>query len=304
MLGQRLLVMGLLTCPLLAQQNPSTEPGSTIRLDVNLVSLDVAVTDRSGRPISGLKQGDFRLTVDNAPRAITVFHGEDIPVAAGIVVDDSSSMAPKREQVIAAALAFARASNPRDQMFVVNFSERPALGLPPNKPFTDDIPELETALSRSKPFGRTALYDALALAIHHLRDPTAGRTALLVVSDGADNHSRTTYPQILQDVKTAGTIVYAIGLFDETSDERSPRILKKLAEVSGGKAFFPAELEDVTRICTGIAKDIRSRYVLGFPAPSTGGQHHRIELIAQNTKHGRLKVHTRTGYYDAEPKIR
>ena len=147
----------VLFCGLLwLRTNAVADTQATIRADVNLVQLSVRVTDSAGRNVVGLGKDAFRLTIDNQEHPITVFNGEDAPVTAGIVVDNSASMAPKRKEVIAAALAFARASNPMDQMFVVHFSKHARFGLPHNKPFTGSIEELETAISKFQLGGTTA----------------------------------------------------------------------------------------------------------------------------------------------------
>ena len=177
----------------------ASDAQTTIRADVNLVQLSVRVTDKDGHNVVGLGQEAFRLTIDKKEQPITVFNGEDAPVTAGIVIDNSASMAPKREQVIAAALAFARASNKKDQMFVVHFNQRARFGLPDNKPFTGSIEELEAAISKFELGGTTALYDAILLAnSQFLKHSTYGRKILLVITDGGDNSSRASLAETLE----------------------------------------------------------------------------------------------------------
>ena len=179
----------------------ASDAQTTIRADVNLVQLSVRVTDKDGHNVVGLGQEAFRLTIDKKEHPITVFSGEDAPVTAGIVIDNSASMAPKREQVIAAALAFARASNKRDQMFVVHFNQRARFGLPDNKPFTGSIEELESAISKFDLGGTTALYDAILLAnSQFVKHATDGRRILLVITDGGDNSSQASLAETLEGV--------------------------------------------------------------------------------------------------------
>jgi Ca-activated chloride channel family protein len=280
----------------------ASDAQTTIRADVNLVQLSVRVTDKDGHNVVGLGQDAFRLTIDKKDHPITVFSGEDAPVTAGIVIDNSASMAPKREQVIAAALAFARASNKKDQMFVVHFNQRARFGLPDNKQFTDSIEELESAISKFELGGTTALYDAILLANSQLvKHATYGRKVLLVITDGGDNSSRASLEEALAAIVDTGAVVYPIGLFEQTNKDQNPGVLTRIADVTGGQAFFPAALADTTRICEEIAADVRRQYTLGF-AGAEDGQYHEIEVTASDPKHGVLKVHTRPGYFAAKPR--
>jgi Ca-activated chloride channel family protein len=273
----------------------------TIHTDVNLVQLSVRVTDKNGRNVVGLDRDAFRLLIDDKEHPITVFNGEDGPVTAGIVIDNSASMEPKRAEVIAAAMAFARASNTRDQMFVVHFNERARLGLPEHTPFTGNIKELETAISGIDVGGSTALYDAIMLAQSHIRRGVYGRRILLVITDGGDNSSKATLEETIDAVAKAGVVIYAIGIFDEKDRDQNPKALAQLAELTGGEAFFPTALADITRLCEEIAADVRRQYTIGF-AGADDNLYHRIEVTASDPKHGPLQVHTRPSYFAAKPK--
>jgi Ca-activated chloride channel homolog len=154
-----------LACTLASQQTTPTRESSTIRMDVNLILVHAAVTDRAGRFVPGLARQDFRLFIDGVSHPITVFERDDAAVAAGLLVDNSASMMQKGSEVIAAALAFARESNQQDEMFVIHFSDHIRLALPDAKPFTGNISELERALATFRAAGATALYDAVALGI-------------------------------------------------------------------------------------------------------------------------------------------
>jgi VWFA-related protein len=269
-------------------------------MDVRLVVLHATVSDASGNPISGLDRSVFRLFVDDQPHPITDFQGEDTPVAVGIVMDQSASMADMRSVVIAAALAFSKVSNPEDEMFVVNFNDKPQLGLPGSKSFTGDRTELEAALSRFKPAGSTALYDAIGMALAHLEKATVSRRVLLIISDGGDNSSHADLASILRWAQNASVALYSVGLFNLADSDRNPQILKELAEATGGKAFFPSDVPEITRVCVTIGRGIRNQYTLGFNG-AQDGKYHRIKLLAQDPGYGPLTVHTRPGYQSEKP---
>lgn len=291
---------GVLMATIGGQPTSPEEQEPTIRMDVNLTLLHAAVVDHAGQYVAGLNQRDFQLSVDGAPRAITVFEPDDAPVAAGILVDNSASMINKGSHVIAASLAFARASNPQDEMFVVHFSDQVRLGLPPDRQFTGSISELETALSAFAGEGTTALYDAVELAISHLHEAKLERKVLLIISDGGDNSSHQHLADVLQMAQKAGVVIYCIGIYDETSWDQNPRVLTEFAELTGGKAFFPSALTDVKDTCVKIAGDIRRQYTLGFESEEDG-EYHRIKITAQNHLYGELRVQTRSGYFAPKP---
>jgi VWFA-related protein len=252
--------------------------------------------------VVGLGKEAFRLTIDKQEHPITVFNGEDAPVTAGIVIDNSASMAPKRKEVIAAALAFARASNPMDQMFVVHFSKSARFGLPSNKPFTGSIEELETAISKFQLGGTTAFYDALLAAEEHFARRSAnGRKILLAITDGGDNSSKAALEETVDALVQSEAVVYPIGIFDPGNPDQNPKVLARIAQATGGEYFLPTALADITRICVEIAADVRRQYTLGF-AGSEDGQYHQIVITASDPKYGPLTVHTRPGYLALNPR--
>ena len=292
-----------LLCGLLClSTNYAADIQATIRADVNLVQLSVRVTDSAGRNVVGLGKESFHLTIDQQDHPITVFNGEDAPVTAGIVIDNSASMAPKRKEVIAAALAFARASNPMDQMFVVHFSKRARFGLPHDRPFTGSIEELETAISKFQLGGTTAFYDALLAAEAQFAKRTAnGRKILLAITDGGDNSSSATLEETVNELVQSEAVVYPIGIFDAANQDQNPQVLARIAAATGGESFLPSALPDITRVCVEIAADVRRQYTLGF-AGAEDGQYHRIVVTASDPKHGPLTVHTRPGYFAVNPR--
>src|SRR5579863_6320742 len=194
-----LLVLIALPCVAISQSPPeSGQVGPyAIRTNVDLVVLQATVRDRKGAPVSGLSKENFRVYEDKVPQQIESFSHEDVPVTVGLVIDNSGSMRSKRSDVIAAAMAFVRSSNPADQAFVVNFDEHVSMGLPAALPFTNNTAQLETALSRNVISGMTALYDAIATGLEQLQKGKWDKKVLIVVSDGGDNASRRNLAQVL-----------------------------------------------------------------------------------------------------------
>jgi VWFA-related protein len=208
-------------------------------------------------------------------------------------------MRSKRSDVVAAAMAFARSSNPADQIFVVNFNEHVSMGLPASMPFTNDASQLELALSRHVTSGMTALYDAIAAGLDHLQKGKWDKKVLIVVSDGGDNASARNLGQVLSMVNQSNALIYTLGIFDEDDEDRDPRLLRRLSRASGGEAFFPKTQQEILPICEQIARDIRSQYTITF-APTNrtqDGTYRSIEVKAHEPAKGRqLSVSTRAGY--------
>jgi VWFA-related protein len=267
----------------------------TIRTTSRLVLLDVSVKDSAGL-VSGLSAEDFRVYEDGKLQQITQFAHADIPVTVGLVIDQSGSMRPKQREVVAAALAFIQASNSKDEVFVINFNEAPRRGLPDPILFSDDIQQLRAALWRGVPEGRTALYDSIEMALRQLDFGRRDKRTLIVVSDGGDNASVHKLQEVVHEVLDSVSTIYTIGIFDESDPDRNPAILKRIAHISGGRAYFPKNLDDIAPICLAIAKDIRARYTIGYiPMPSNKSAERHIEVLA--SFNGRkLAVRTRTSY--------
>ena len=298
-----ILLLIVLPCVGMSRQNsqaaPSHQDGYTIRTRVDLVVLRATVRDRKGAPVAGLGKEDFQVFEDKVPQQIESFSHEDVPVTVGLVIDNSGSMRSKRSDVIDAALAFARSSNPEDQVFVVNFNEHVSMGLPVNVQFTGDQKQLEKALSRNKADGLTALYDAVAAALEQLKKGKWEKKVLIVISDGGDNASSHTLAQILSTVNQSSAILYTMGIFDPNDDDRNPRVLKQLSKITGGESFFPESLNEILPICQQIAHDIRNQYTISY-APANrkpDGTYRTIEVKARkSSSRGRLTVNTRAGY--------
>jgi Ca-activated chloride channel homolog len=270
----------------------------TIRADVNLVQVHVKVTDPHGRVVTGLEKQAFELLVDNVKQEITLFQSEDAPVCAGIVVDNSASMGPKRKDVIQAATEFARDSNPLDEMFVVHFNDRVRLGLPPGQPFTSNIEELTSAISKFELGGTTALYNALIYSMSHLHQSAYHARVLLAITDGGDNSSTASARDVVVAAEACGAVIFAIGVFESTDEDRNPAMLKDIAEATGGAAFFPQSSAEIPGVCKQIAREIRHQYTLGF-AGATDGRYHSIRVLVRDPRYEKLEPHARAGYLAA-----
>ena len=270
----------------------------TIRVSVDMVVLHATVRNHKGTPVSGLAEGDFQVYEDGVLQEIKYFSHEDIPVTVGLVVDNSGSMRPKRPEVIAAALAFARSSNPQDQMFVINFNERVSFGLPVKMAFTDQAAQLQAALSGITANGETALYDAVAAGLQHLDKGNRDKKVLIVISDGADNASQHKLPEIMAMAGQSDAIIYTLGLLDPDDPDQNPHVLRQLAKATGGEAFLPETLKEVTPICERIARDIRNQYTIAYVPTNRlqDGTRRAIHVKGQAPGIGRLVVRTRTGY--------
>lgn len=278
---------------------PGTNDAYTIQLNANMVILSATVLDGHNLPVAGLNNDNFQIYENGVLQQIKNFSHDDIPVTAGILVDNSGSMGPKRDDVIAAAMEFARSSNPLDQMFVVNFNDRVSFGLPPDVPFTDRQEELQRAFSGFRTIGETSLYDGIAAALDHLKQGSLDKKVLILISDGGDNASKRSLAQVIDMAKRSSAIIYAIGIFDDHDGDQNPGVLKRFAKQTGGEAFFPESSRDVASICEGIAHDIRSQYTLTY-MPADGlqdGKYRSIEVMASAPGRGRLSVRTRAGYF-------
>jgi len=289
---------GLIVAPLVSGAQGSPPADYTLRLNADMVILSATVLDHHNALVSGLSKDDFRIYEDGVLQQIRNFSHQDIPVTAGIVVDNSGSMAPKRADVISAALAFAGSSNPQDQMFIVNFNDHVSFGLPRNVPFTDKREQLQQALSHIRAIGETSLYDGIAAALDHLKQGSGDKKVLILISDGDDNASQHTLAQVVALAKQSTAIIYAIGIFDEQDGDQNPDVLKRFAKETGGEAFFPASSREIPAICEGIAHDIRNQYTLTYAPkiPSQDGKYRTIEVKVSAPGHGRMSVRTRTGY--------
>jgi len=277
----------------------------TMKKNVDMVRLPVTIVDKDGNFVNGLSEGNFRILEDKTPQKISQFSHADIPISVGLVIDNSGSMRSKRARVNAAAMTFVQTSNPQDQMFVVNFNDEFYLDM--DEDFTNDPKVLKAALERIDSRGGTALYDAVLGSMDHLKKGVREKKVLLVVTDGVDHDSAPAHDlsYTVQRLEQSNVVVYAVGLFTKNDDSRDEmrqgkKALLALTEASGGEAFFPKTVDDVDSICTRIAQDIRSQYMVGY-YPSDDSRNGafrtvKVELTGVSGK-GKLTVRTRPGYY-------
>jgi len=268
----------------------------TIQTTSRLVLLDVSVKDAAGGFVSGLTKDDFKVFENGKPEGISQFANSDIPVTVGVAVDESGSMGPKKAQVVTAALVFFHDSNPKDEIFVVNFNEKARRGLPDDVLFSDNMQLLRSALWQGDPEGRTALYDAIEMSLDQLKFGRQAKKTLVVISDGGDNHSTHTQQEVMQDVLSSLATIYTVGIYDEDDPEKNDGVLRKLAQVSGGVFYHLEKLEEIVPICRQIAKDIRTRYTIGYVPAAEGKVVRHIKVTASSPDHPKLIVRTRTSY--------
>jgi VWFA-related protein len=265
---------------------------------VREVTLHATVVDDHQRLVTTLDRGAFQVFEDGRPQRITSFRREDIPVALGIVIDNSGSMREKRSKVNAAALNLVRASNPQDQVFIVNFNNDYYL----DQDYTGDVGLLRDALERIEARGGTALYDALVATSDHLmKSAKLQKKIILVITDGEDTaSSRYNLEQAVRAVTVdGGPTVYTIGLLGGEREKKARRALRIMAEQTGGVSFFPGDVNEVEAISQQIAHDIRNQYTIGYkPAtPKTEGGYRQVKVDAMASGYKKLQVRTRSGYY-------
>jgi VWFA-related protein len=285
-------------------QNPDTSDNGVFvfRKEVEEVVLHATVIDDKQRIVTTLDKGDFTVYENGRLQTITSFRHEDIPVAMGIVVDNSGSMREKRAKVNAAALNLVRASNSNDEVCIVNFNDEYYL----DQDFTANIKKLKEGLEKIEARGGTALYDAVVATAEHLKkDAKLEKKVIFVVTDGEDNESTETLEQAVRRLQGEnGPTIYAIGILEkEEHPKHAKRALQIMAERTGGIAFFPQTLDDVDAISRTVAHDIRTQYTIGYKptTPKNQGGYRQVKVDAKSS-HGKLSVRTRSGYYaGAEP---
>lgn len=284
-----------------AQSRSAADTQTTFKAVTELVLVPVIVTDTKGNFVLGLTEQNFRIYEDGSLQKITVFEAEDVPVTVGLIVDHSRSMEDKLSSVTAAISSFAYSSNPQDEMFVVDFSDRVWPELFGGKLFTSDFKELQGALMAVGAEGQTALYDAVDEGIERLRLAHRDKKVLIIVSDGGDNSSRRKYSDVVTLAHQSQAVIYSIGLVAASGEEENPRVLERLCKDTGGLAFFPKSLSTVMEISNRIARDLRQQYTIGYvPDKKTNDAAFRkIQVKVYAPGRGKLHVRTRTGYSKA-----
>jgi Ca-activated chloride channel family protein len=284
--------------PASQQQSQSEEGQFVFKKRVEEVVLHAVVVDSQNHLIPNVSRDQFSISEDGKPQTMTSFRHESVPLALGILLDNSGSMLPKRKKVNDAALNLVRSSNAGDEVFVVNFGDDYYL----DQDFTDNVAKLRAALERVETRGSTALYDAIvASAAHIRRDARIQKRVLLVVTDGNDNASQESLEEAVQQLQQRdGPVVYVIGFVDEAKRATATiRALQAISQNTGGTAYFPRDLSDVDAITKSIASDIRNQYVIGYKSsnPTSGHVYHTIDVQAYDASRHRLRVRTRAGYY-------
>lgn len=268
------------------------------RKQVEEVVLHATVVDDHRRLVTNLPRSAFTVYENGQPQQITSFRNTDVPVAVGIVIDNSGSMRDKRAAVNQAAINFVRSSNPRDEVFIVNFNDEAYL----DQDFTDDIAKLRDGLEHIESRGGTALYDAVIASADHLaKQARLEKKVLLVVTDGEDNASQSSLEQAVRKVQAeGGPAVYAIGILGDDHPKRARRALERLALETGGVAYFPSDVSQVDAITREVAHDIRNQYIIGYkpsiPKSASAG-FRAIKVEAREKGYRNLQVRTRSGYY-------
>jgi Ca-activated chloride channel homolog len=292
-------------------EQPAREKGFTIGVSVDMVLMYTSVFNKLGNFVSGLQKDNFKLYEDGTPQSLEMFAQEDVPVNMGIVIDLSGSMRGKIEQVNKAALAFIRASNPQDKVFLVGFNDEVEL----LQDYTSDIDEITDALENTVVTGGTALYDAIYLGVQKAHAGSRPKKAIVVITDGEDRDSYYKLDELVSKVQESDVQIFSVGFLDEVPDkgffgrwsktapEKAHDTLMRISEETGGKAFFPNKLTDIHSIVAEIATDLRSQYSLGYFSTNTvrDGSFRRVkvELNAQSAKD--LHIRYRRGYYAPKP---
>jgi len=259
--------------------------------------LHATVVDDKQHIVTDLDKSNFAVFEDGKQQSIISFRHEDIPVAMGIVIDNSGSMREKRAKVNQAALNLVRSSNPQDEVFIVNFNDE----YYNDQDFTNDLLKLKEALEKIDAKGGTALYDALEASAENFKNARLERKVLFVVTDGEDNASRDTLEKAVKYLQEEnGPSVYAIGILgDEEHPKRARRALEIIAQRTGGVAFFPKTLDEVDEISRQVAHDIRSQYTIGYKPtnPRASGGFRAVRIEAKGKGRSKLVVRTKSGYY-------
>ena len=299
----------LATCCFLRAQNPAPKADSpdepTFRSDTRLVILPVSVMDRGGKLVTDLQQKAFKVYENGVEQPIKIFRREDVPISLGLIVDNSGSMREKRQKVEAASLDLVRASNPQDQVFVVNFNDDAYLDVP----FTSDIKKMEEGIARIDSRGGTAMRDAISMSMDYLRkEGKRQKKVLLVITDGNDNASNVSLEKLVNRAQQNEVLVYAIGLLNE-EERREARLAKRALDAishdSGGLSFYPKGAADVDALALQVAHEIRNQYTIAYSptVQEMDGSFRQIKVTVSGSGHP--TVRTRTGYYatpDTGPK--
>jgi len=270
-----------------------------MRVDVKMVLVPVSVSDVMDRPAMNLKREDFTLFQDDEPQKIEYFGSEDVPVSVGLLLDLSKSMTNKFDMERAAVTEFFKNANKQDDYFAITFSDHPKLVTAS----TQSIDALQSSLALQTPDGNTALFDAISDGADRMRWAQGRRKALLIISDGGDNHSRHHMREIKRMVQDSDLEVYAIGIFDtgpfKTLEEAlGKKWLSQITDATGGHTVTVSNRDKIPQAAAAISREMRSRYVLGYrPGASRGSVHRKIRVqVSSGVGKSTLHAYYKTGY--------
>jgi Ca-activated chloride channel family protein len=283
--------------------NSQMKPGEGIKVDVSLALVNVSVTDPLNRLVTGLDKDNFRVFEDGVEQEVVSMSSEDVPISIGVIFDMSGSMSDKVERAREAALQFMRTANPLDQFFLISFNDRAEL----TSGFTSSVEELQNRMMFTASRGRTALLDAVYLGLSQMRGAQNAKRALLIISDGGDNHSRYNENDVKNFLKEADCQLYAIGIYDpidvrsRTSEELTgPSLLSEMTEMTGGRAFPVGNINELPDIAAKIGMELRNQYVLGYKPSHAehNGTWRKIKVKMRPPKGlPPLTVYAKTGYF-------
>jgi VWFA-related protein len=288
-------VTTLLSVSTLAQEH--ADEGAKFTTETRLVPLSVTVVDKTGHLVTNLSQSAFQVFENGVVQPVKMFKREDVEISLGMIIDNSGSMRDKRKQVATAALNLVKDSNPRDEVFIVNFNDEAFL----DAEFTSDTSKLEQALTKIDSRGGTAMRDAIRMSIDHLKQGAKkDKKVLLVVTDGNDNASIINLENLVKEAQNSGVLLYAIGLLAEEERgeaKKAKRAIDMLTEATGGEAFFPKTLEEVDRIAHQVAHDLRNQYSIAYSPtnPKLDGTYRQIKVVVNGPN--KPVARTRSGYY-------
>jgi Ca-activated chloride channel family protein len=280
------------------------EHGPTLKANVDLVLVNVTVTDSEDRLVTDLAASNFLLLDGKHSQHIRYFSSEDTPLSVVVILDTSRSMRNNLEHVRSAAMEFFKSSNPQDEFAVVTFADTPRL----LADFNDSPSGIEAALQPVQADGFTALWDAIYVGLTQMRKARYGKKALLVISDGGDNRSRYTQGEIKSVLKEADVQVYAIDIFErypKTQEERLGLLaLDEVTGATGGRVFLTHDADELNRAVRQISEELRTQYVLGYsPGPSArDGKWHKIKVELNSAKSRKLRIYAKKGYYGSVDK--
>jgi Ca-activated chloride channel family protein len=287
----------------LQENSAEKKTNQTLKVDVDLVLVNATVTDQLNRYVSGLESKHFQVWEDKIEQKVSYFNAEDVPISIGIIFDVSGSMKDKIGTAREAAATFLKTGNPDDEYFLVTFANRPEVVAD----FTTDVTKLQSKLLLTPAKGMTAMYDSVYVGLEKLKEGTNPKKALLLITDGEDNRSRYTFQNVKDFVKEQDVQIYGIGIVDEWNSQLSAghtgrAMIEELADLTGGRAFFPDSVYELEDICTKIAVELKNQYVLGFHSTNGAkdGKWRKLRVRVNPPKGiEHLNVRAKSGYYSA-----